>query len=83
MPTGCEADECHLWCWQHLRSESDEVIPHHYDDQNGDDDEGGVHGSGVLSHEDDVYLAGLRLGREDRTHSTIYSIRNGQAQLGR
>jgi hypothetical protein len=58
---------------QHLRSDSDEVIPHRYDDQDEED------GGGA----DDVYMAGLRLGKEDRTHATIYAIRNGAAQLGR
>lgn len=58
---------------QHLRSDSDEVIPHRYDDQDEED------GGGA----DDVYMAGLRLGKEDRTHATIYAIRNGAAHLGR
>jgi len=59
-----------------LRNKSDEIIPHRYED----DEEEEVNDE----HQNDTYLAGLSLERRAaRSHSTVYSVRNGQSHLGR
>lgn len=73
-----DADTCvALLCVQYLRSDSEEVIPHHYDsgDEVDGDDDGGH----------DMYMAGLAMDRrrQQRVHATMYTIRNGTAHLGK